>query len=140
MALVGAALVVAAGELAKHLIPPEALYFLVINRVYFLAAASFLLLLGINKIHLNSVRNLAALFVAIVVCLVLLWQLDKVASNLLWNGTYPSVYGRIPEKYVTLFLQSLDVIAILVGAVGGFLVLLKGLDKVKDLLSGTSKT
>lgn len=140
MVIVGALVLAAAGELAKYVIPHEALYFLLINEVYFLAAASFLLLLGIDKIHMNSVRNLAAFFVLVIIGVVLAWLLDKAASGMLWGGMYPSIYGRIPAQYVSLFLQALDIIAIAVGALGGFLVLLKALDKVKDMLNGASKT
>jgi hypothetical protein len=139
MVIIGAVVVVVAGELAKYLIPHEALYFLLINKVYFLAAASFLLLLGIDKINMNSARNIAAFFVLIMIGVALAWMLDKAASGMLWGGMYPSVYGRIPAQYVTLLLQALDIIAIAVGALGGFLVLLKAMDKVKDMLNGASK-
>jgi hypothetical protein len=53
---------------------------------------------------------------------------------------YPSVYGRIPERAATLFLQSLDVIGLVVGGAGAFLVLLKVLDLAKNKLAGTGKT
>jgi hypothetical protein len=98
-----------------------------------------LLLLGVNRINMGSVRNLIAVFVLLLVGLVVLWQLDKIASGVLWNGQFPSVYGRIEERYVTLFLQSLDVLGIVVGASGAFLVLLKVLDLTKNKLAGTSK-
>jgi hypothetical protein len=107
--------------------------------VYILAAAVFLLLLGINRVSMGSVRNMIALFVLVLIGLVVLWQLDKIASGILWNGQYQSVYGRIQERYVTLFLQSLDVVGIVVGASGAFLVLLKALDMMKNKLAGTSK-
>jgi len=139
MVIIGGLVLAVAGEVAKYVIPHEALYFLLINKIYILAAASFLLLLGIDKINMNSVRNLTAFFVMIVIGVVLLWQLDKAAVGMLWGGMYTSVYGRIPAQYVSLFMQSLDIIALAVGAVGGFLVLLKGMDKVKDLLNGESK-
>ena len=140
MVIIGGLVLAVAGEVAKYVIPHEALYFLLINKIYILAAASFLLLLGIDKINMNSVRNLTAFFVMVVIGVVILWQLDKVASGMVWGGIYPSIYGRIPAQYVTLFLQSLDIIALAVGAVGGFLVLLKCMDKIKDLLSGPSKS
>jgi hypothetical protein len=54
-------------------------------------------------------------------------------------GLYPSVYGRIRERYVTLFLQSRDARGIVVGASGAFLVLLKVPDMTKNKLAGTSK-
>jgi hypothetical protein len=139
MVTLGVILVAVVGEAAKYVIPREALYFLLVNKVYILAAAVFLLLLGINRINMGSVRNLIAVFVLLLVGLVVLWQLDKIASGVLWNGLYPSVYCRIQEKYVTLFLQSLDVLGIIVGATGAFLVLLKVLDMAKNKLAGTNK-
>ncbi len=65
--------------------PHDALYFLLVNKVYILAAALFLLLLGINRITCGSVRNLIAVFVLVLIGLVVLWQLDKIASGLLWT-------------------------------------------------------
>jgi hypothetical protein len=88
---------------------------------------------------MGSVRNLTAAFVLLLVGLLVLWQLDKIASGVLWNGLYPSVYGRVQEKYLTLFLQSLDVLGIIIGASGAFLVLLKVLDMAKNTLAGSSK-
>jgi hypothetical protein len=139
MGALGVILVAVIGEAAKYIMPHEALYFLLVNKVYILAAAIFLLLLGINRVNMGSVRNMIALFVLVLVGLVVLWQLDKIASGILWNGQYQSVYGRIQERYVTLFLQSLDVVGIVVGASGAFLVLLKALDMAKNKLAGTSK-
>jgi hypothetical protein len=139
MVTLGVILVAVAGEAAKYVIPREALYFLLVNKVYILAAAVFLLLLGVNRINMGSVRNLTAAFVLLLVGLLVLWQLDKIASGVLWNGLYPSVYGRIQEKYLTLFLQSLDVLGIIIGASGAFLVLLKVLDMAKNTLAGSSK-
>jgi hypothetical protein len=139
MGALGVILVAVIGEAAKYVMPREALYFLLVNKVYILAAAVFLLLLGINRVSMGSVRNMIALFVLVLIGLVVLWQLDKIASGILWNGQYPSVYGRIQERYVTLFLQSLDVVGIVVGASGAFLVLLKALDMMKNKLAGTSK-
>jgi hypothetical protein len=139
MVALGIILVAVVGEAAKYVIPRETLYFLLVNKVYIIAAAVFLLLLGVNRINMGSVRNLIAVFVLLLVGLVVLWQLDKIASGVLWNGQFPSVYGRIEERYVTLFLQSLDVLGIVVGASGAFLVLLKVLDLTKNKLAGTSK-
>jgi hypothetical protein len=139
MVALGIIIVAVVGEVAKYIMPHDALYFLLVNKVYILAAALFLLLLGINWINVGSVRNLTAAFVLVLIGLVVLWQLDKVASGILWNGAYSSVYSRISERAVTLFLQSLDVVGIIVGAVGGFLVLLKVLDMAKNKLAGTSK-
>jgi hypothetical protein len=139
MVALGVILVAVVGEAAKYVMPQEALYFLLVNKVYILAAAIFLLLLGVNWINVGSVRNLIALFVLVLVGLVILWQLDKIASGILWTGMYPSVYVRIPEKYLTLFLQSLDVLGIIIGAAGAFLVLLKALDVAKNKLTETVK-
>jgi hypothetical protein len=139
MVALGVILVAVVGEAAKYVMPQEALYFLLVNKVYILAAAIFLLLLGVNWINVGSVRNLIALFVLVLVGLVILWQLDKIASGILWNGMYPSVYVRIPERYLTLFLQSLDVLGIIIGAAGAFLVLLKALDMAKKKLTETAK-
>jgi len=139
MVALGIILVAVVGEAAKYVIPRETLYFLLVNKVYIIAAAVFLLLLGVNRINMGSVRNLIAVFVLLLVGLVVLWQLDKIASGVLWNGQFPSVYGRIEERYVTLFLQSLDVLGIVVGASGAFLVLLKVLDLTKNKLTGPSK-
>ncbi len=63
------------------------------------------------------------------------WQLDIIASASLWNGMYPSVYSRIPGNDLSLSLQAIDIIALVIGALGVFLVLLKVLDKIKDMLS-----
>jgi hypothetical protein len=139
MVALGIIIVAVVGEAAKYVLPHDALYYLLINKVYVLAAAVFLLLLGINWINAGSVRNLTAIFVLLLIGMVVLWQLDKIASGILWNGAYPSVYGRIPERAATLFLQSLDVIGLIVGGAGAFLVLLKVLDLVKNKLAGTTK-
>ncbi len=139
MVALGGVLVAVVGEAAKYIMPHEALYFLLVNKVYILAAAVFLLLLGINRINSGNVRNLIAVFVLTLIGLVVLWQLDGIVSGILWNGMYPTVYGRISERAVSLFLQSLDVIGLVIGALGAFLVLLKALDLARDKLAGTSK-
>ncbi len=139
MVALGIIIVAVVGEVAKYIMPHDALYFLLVNKVYILAAALFLLLLGINWINVGSVRNLIAAFVLVLIGLVVLWQLDKVTSGILWNGAYPSVYGRISERAVTVFLQTLDVAGIVVGATGAFLVMLKVLDMAKNKLSDSTK-
>ena len=139
MVALGGVLVAVVGEAAKYIMPHEALYFLLVNKVYILAAAVFLLLLGINRINAGNVRNLIAVFVLTLIGLVVLWQLDGIVSGILWNGTYPTVYGRISDGCVSLFLQSLDVIGLVVGALGAFLVMLKVLDLAKDKMVGPSK-
>jgi len=139
MLALGIALLALIGEAAKFVMPHDSIYYLLVNKVYILAAAIFLLLLGINRININSVRDLIAIFVMVLLSLLVLWQLDKVASGILWNGAYPTVYGRIPENYEAVFLQSLDVVGLIAGAVGAFLVLLKALDLTKDRLAGPAK-
>lgn len=139
MILVGIVIVIVGGEIAKYVMPDGILYFLLVNKIYILAAALFLLLLGIDKVNVNSARNMTALFVLLIFTMILAWQLDKVASGILWNGAYPSVYGRIPDRYVTLALQAIDVIAIAAGALGAFLMMLKVLDMLKDVLTGQRK-
>ncbi|HMK47080.1 MAG TPA: hypothetical protein VK436_10685 [Methanocella sp.] len=140
MVIIGAVLLAITGEVAKYVVPPETFYFQLINKVYILSAAIFLLMLGIDKVNMNTVRNMIAIFAFMVVIVVILWQLDKMVSSILSNDTPPPIYGQMPSKYLTLALQSLDILAILGGAIGAFLVLLKGLDKVKELLIGTSKS
>jgi hypothetical protein len=140
MIALGIIIIVVAGEVAKYVMPAGILYYLLVNKVYFLAAALFLLLIGIDKINMNSVRNLTGLSVLVLMGIVITWQLDKIASGMLWNGAYSSVYSRIPADYITLSLQAIDIIAIALGALGAFLVLLKVLDHVKDLLMKGSKT
>jgi hypothetical protein len=139
MVALGILIVAIVGEAAKYVMPDETLYFSLVNKVYILAAAVLLLTFGLNWVNMGSVKNLIAIFVMLLISLVVLWQLDKVGSGVLWNGMYPSVYGRVPERYVTLFLQSLDVIGIVVGALGAFLVMLKALDRAKDSLGGPAK-
>jgi len=139
MVALGIIIVAVTGEAAKYIMPHDTLYFLLVNKVYILAAAFFLLLLGINWINVGSVRNLIALYVLVLIALVVLWQLDKIASGILWNGAYPSVYGRLSEHATTLFLQSLDVAGLIIGGAGAFLVLLKLLDLAKNKLAESAK-
>lgn len=140
MTALGAILLAAAGEAAMYVMPPQTLYYMLVDKVFVLAAAVFLLMLGVSRVSLNSVRNLIALSILLVIVLVVAWQLDQVASGILWNGAYPSVYGRIPDRTVTVALQCLDVLGIVLGTLGGFLVLLKLLDLAKDRLTGHAKT
>lgn len=139
MVALGGVLVAVIGEVAKFVMPHDALYFLLVNKVYILAAAIFLLMLGINHINTGNVRNMIAVFVLTLVGLVVIWQLDGILSGLLWNGLYPTVYGRISERGISLFLQSIDVVGLVIGALGAFLVLLKALDFARDRLTGPSK-
>lgn len=139
MVIVGVLVLLAIGELAKYVIPDDSRYFLLVNKIYIIAAAIFVMLLGIDKINMNGIRNLVAIFALVLIGVVVLYNLDKIASGLLWNGIYPSAIGRIPEKYFAGLLQSLDALSIALGAFGAFLLLLKGLDKVKDVLMNASK-
>jgi hypothetical protein len=139
MIIIGIIILAFAGEAAKYVMPAGIFYFLLVNKVYIIALALFLLLLGIDKINLNSVRNLTALFVLTIIGIVIAWQLDKIASGSLWDGMYPSVYSRIPGNYLSLSFQAIDIIAIIIGALGVFLVLLKVLDWIKDLLVNSSR-
>ena len=134
MIVIGVIIIAAVGETAKYLMPAGILYFLLVNKVYIIAGALFLLFLGIDKINMNSVRNMTGVFVLVILGIVIAWQLDKIASGYLWNGMYSSVYSRIPGNYLSLSLQAIDVIAIILGALGAFLVLLKVLDAIKDML------
>ncbi len=63
MIVIGIIILAVAGEAAKYVIPAGIFYFLLVNKVYIIALALFLLLLGIDKINMDSVRNLTALFV-----------------------------------------------------------------------------
>ncbi len=143
MVALGVVVLALIGEGAKYVISHDALsyqlYYLLIDKIYILAAAVFLLLLGLNRVNANSARDLTAVFVLLEFSQVVFWQLDKVLSGVLWNGMYPTVCGRIPANYVTVTMQSLDVVGILVGAVGAFLVLLKAMDIVKNKLGEAAK-
>ena len=139
MVVVAIIIIAFTGEAAKYVMPAGILYFLLVNKVYILVAALSLLLLGIDKINMSSVRNFTGMSVLVIIGIVIAWQLDKIASGALWNGMYTSVYGRIPEIYLSLSLQAIDIVAIALGALGAFLVLLKVLDRVKDSLVNGSK-
>jgi hypothetical protein len=139
MIVIGIIIIAVVGETAKYVMPAGILYFLLVNKVYILAVALFLLFLGIDKINMNNVRNMTALFVLVIIGIVIAWQLDKIASGALWNGMYQSVYGRIPGNYLSLSLQSIDIVAIVLGALGAFLVLLKVLDRARDMLVAGSR-
>ena len=140
MLILGAALPAVAGELAKHVLPPGSPYFLLIDPIYLWAAAIFLIMLGLGKVGMTGLRNLAAACVLAVLVLGMAWQLDKIASAILWGGAYPSVYVRVPASYVSLALEIVDFGALLAAAGGAFLVLLKALDAVKRALSEPSET
>jgi hypothetical protein len=139
MIVIGVIILAVVGEAAKYVMPSGILYFLLVNKVYILAGALFLLFLGIDKINMNTVRNMTGVFVLVIIGIVIAWQLDKIASGALWNGMYQSVYGRIPGNYLSFSLQAIDIFAIILGAIGAFLVILKVLDWIKDMLVNGSK-
>ena len=137
MVVIGAALLAIFGEAAKHVIPAGLLYFSVINKVYLLAAASLLLLIGLGMMEIGHMRNLTVLFIALVILIVVAYEVDTIASTAVQGGLYIS---KVPARYAQLFLQGLDGLSLVLGAIGVFLLLLKILDKVKDLLTNASKS
>lgn len=139
MALIGAALVVLFGELVKHFVPSDLLYFSVINHIYILAAAALLLFIGLGGTGLAHIRNLTAFFVVMVILAAVAYELDQVASGMM-TGSAGLLIARVPDHYASLFLTAIDGISLVLGAVGAFMLLWKGLDKLKDVLSGASKS
>ena len=138
MIIIGVLLMALFGELAKHFIPANLLYFALINKVYFLAAAGLVLFIGFGRISLESIRNLIVFFVVLVVLVAVAYEVDVIASSALLSGAGLEV-SRLPERYAHLFLLSLDGISLVLGAIGAFMLLLKGLDKIKDYLTNASK-
>ena len=138
MVIIGVLLMAIFGELAKHFIPANLLYFALINKVYFLAAAGLILFIGFGRISLESIRNLIVFFVVLVVLVAVAYEVDVIASSALLSGAALEI-TRLPERYAHLFLLSLDGISLVLGAIGAFMLLLKGLDKVKDYLTSASK-
>ena len=139
MLIVAALVVVVVGEICKHILPGDTAFFLTINKVYFLAAGSLILVAGLNKLSLNSLRNLAVLFVGLLALLVVLFYVDKFACSALWGGAYTSVLQRVPDQYFDIYYKALDGLSVLLAAIGALLLLVKSLDVLKDLLSGTKK-
>lgn len=138
MVIIGVLLMALFGELGKHFIPSDLLYFALINKVYFLAAAGLILFIGMGRVGLESIRNLIVFFVALVVLVAVAYEADVIASSALLGGAGLEI-SRLPQQYASLFLQSLDGISLLLGAIGAFMLLLKGLDKLKDYLTNASK-
>ena len=97
MIVIGIIILAVVGETAKYVMPSGILYFLLINKVYILAGALFLLFLGIDKVNMNSVRNMTGLFVLVIIGIVIAWQLDKIASGALWNGVSSRYIAGSPE-------------------------------------------
>ncbi|MCD1295459.1 hypothetical protein CUJ83_10655 [Methanocella sp. CWC-04] len=140
MVIIGAAIILVIGEILKYFMPADVLFYQLINNTYILAAAVFLLLLGLNKINLNNIKNLAASFVLILIFIAIFYQFDKVACTVLWGGQFVSVLDRVPENYITWFLLALDGVSLILGSCGAFLLLLKGLNILKDFLTGMAKS
>lgn len=138
MIIIGVVLMALFGELSKHFIPTNLLYFALINKVYFLAAGGLVLFIGFGRIGLESIRNLIVFFVVLLVLVAVAYEVDVIASSMLLSGGALEV-SRLPQRYADLFLLSLDGISLVLGAMGAFMLLLKGLDKVKDYLTSASK-
>jgi hypothetical protein len=138
MIIIGVLLMALFGELAKHFIPAGLLYFALINKVYFLAAAGLILFIGLGRTSLESIRNLIVFFVVLLVLVAVAYEVDVIASSALLTGGALEI-ARLPDRYAQLFLLSLDGISLVLGAIGAFMLLLKGLDKIKDYLTSASK-
>jgi hypothetical protein len=138
MVIIGILLMALFGELAKHFIPAGLLYFALVNKVYFLAAAGLILFIGFGRTGLDSIRNLIVFFVVLVALVAVAYEVDVIASSVLISGGSLEI-ARLPARYTQLFLLSLDGISLVLGAIGAFMLLLKGLDRVKDYLMNASK-
>jgi ABC-type methionine transport system permease subunit len=138
MIIVGALLVVLSGELAKYFIAADTLYFSVINHIYLLAGAALLLWIGLGRHGLANIRNMICFFVLLLILLAVAYQVDRTAIGV--SSTSGSLLiSHVPEHYADMFLTALDGISLILGAAGAFLLLWKGLDKLKDTLSGAGK-
>jgi hypothetical protein len=138
MIVVGALLVVLSGELAKHFIAVDTLYFSVINHIYLLAAAALLLWVGLGRHSLTNIRNLICTFVLLIILVAVAYQIDSTAIGV---ASTPGslLISHVPEHYANMFLTALDGISLILGAAGAFMLLWKGLDKLKDMLTGVGK-
>jgi len=139
MLLVAVIAVLAVGEICKYVLPKDTAFFYSINKVYFIAAGWLVLTAGLGMLNLNSLRNLAVVFVGLLVLLVVLFYADKFACSALWGGVYTSVLARISEQYFDMYYKALDGLSVLLAAAGLLLLLVKSLDLLKDTLSGTKK-
>lgn len=139
MLIVAAIIIVIVGEVCKHILPSDTAFFLTINKVYFLAAGTLVLMAGLNWLGLNSLRNWAVLFVGLLALIVVLFFADKLACSVLWGGVYASVLQRVPEQYFDVYYKALDGLSVVIAAIGVLLLLVKSLDVLKDVLSGTKK-
>lgn len=139
MLIVAAVAVLAVGEACKYILPKGTVFFFTIDKIYFVAAASLILVAGLGKLNLNSLKNLAALFVFVVVLVAVLFYLDKLASSMLWGGAYASALDRVPQRYVDMFYLAMNGLSAILASAGLLLLLVKGLDLLKDTLSGSKQ-
>lgn len=139
MVVIGGVLVALFGELAKHFIPSDTLYFSVINHVYLLAVATLLLWIGLGRIELIHIRNLTGFFLVLLILLAVAYEVDRIAIGTMADPS-SLLISHVSAQYASLFLTILDGISLVLGAAGAFLLLWKGLDKFKDVLTGTTKS
>ena len=139
MLIVAAVAVLAVGEVCKYILPKDTVFFFTIDRLYLVAAGSLLLVAGLGKLGLESLRNLAVFFVGLIGLDVVLYFLDKLLCSALWGAAYTSVMQRIPEQYFGMYYNALIWLSVLLAAAGLLLLLIKSLDLLKDVLSGTKK-
>ena len=135
MVLTGVLVVLAVGELIRFFLPADVLFNQLVTKAYLIGTAVFILMLGLGKINLNNVKNLTAAFVFIMILIMILFQADRLASSMLWGGQYTSVLDMVPDRYVSWTMLGLDGIALILGATGAFMLLLKALDRLKDALT-----
>ncbi len=139
MLLVAAVAIIAVGEICKYILTKDTVFFFTIDKLYFVAAGSLLLVAGLNKLNLDSLRNMAALFVGLIALVVVLFFLDKLLCSALWGGAYASVMLRIPVQYFGMYYNGLNWLSVILAAAGLLLLLVKSLDLLKDTLSGEKK-
>jgi hypothetical protein len=139
MLIVAAIAILAVGEICKYILPKDTVFFFTIDKLYFLAAGSLLLIAGLNKLNLESLRNLAALFVSLIALDVVLFFLDKLLCSALWGAAYTSVMQRIPDQYFGMYYNAMIWLSVILAAAGLLLLLVRSLDVLKDVLSGTKK-
>jgi hypothetical protein len=139
MLLVAAIAVLVVGEACKYILPKDTVFFFTIDKLYFLAAGALLLVAGLNKLGLNSLRNLAAVFVGLIALVVVLFFLDKLLCSALWGAMYTSVLQRVPAQYFNMYYNAMNWLSVILAAAGLLLLLVKSLDLLKDTLSGEKK-
>jgi uncharacterized membrane protein len=140
MLLAAAVAIIAVGEVCKYILPKDTLFFFTIDKLYFLAAGSLLLIAGLNKLSLSNLRNLAALFVGLLALVVVLFFLDKLLCSALWGAVYTSVLQRIPEQYFGMYYNAMNWLSVILAAAGLLLLLVRSLDLLKDTLTGEKKS